>query len=138
MKELLALAIAEALQHAQSQEQLEQETEPRPHEELMVEFAQNPNALVYVRIGTIEDVEYYMYVTDPVWQDDKVYFVSDHHDEEAAIALSKEIYAEFKEKVQEYNERILSAQSQVKDAYVAAMEELQSQLITGTEVDINL
>lgn len=138
MNELLALAIAEALQHAQSQEQVESELEPRPHEELMVEFAQNPNALVYVRIGTIEGVEYYMYVTDPKWQDDKVYFVSDEHDEETAIALSKEIYAEFKEKAQEYNERILSAQSQIKDAYVAAMEELQSQLITGTEVDINL
>lgn len=138
MNELLALAIAEALQHAQAQEQVESELEPRPHEELMVEFAQNPNALAYVRIGTIEGVEYYMYVTDPKWRADKVYFVSADHDEETAIKLSKEIYAEFKEKAQEYNDRIFSAQSQIKEAYNAAMKELQSQVITGTEVDINL
>lgn len=137
MKELLTLAITEALQHAQEREQAEtSEDVQRPHAALMVEFAQNPNALVYVCIGTIEDDEYYVYVTEPKWDSNKIYYVTDCLTKKEAIESSKITYAKFKKDAKDYNDQIYATKTKIKEEFKKVMDALNSKLISPV-VDFN-
>ena len=56
----------------------------RTHAKLMVQFAMDPSALVFVSLGTVAGTEYFVYADFPLWEDSRTYVVrSDMTIEEA-------------------------------------------------------
>ena len=49
----------------------------RTHMASMVEYATNPDALVYVQVAGINDTSFFILVDKPLWEDDRVYRVRD-------------------------------------------------------------
>jgi len=47
----------------------------RTHAQAMINYANNPEALAFVKIGDVADTSYFIYVEYPLWRDDNSYAV---------------------------------------------------------------
>jgi hypothetical protein len=113
----------------------EEQTEPaHPHQKLIDFTNQDPDALVFVRIGEIDDEEYFVYVTEPQWEKDKSYLVTNRFSKKEAVEISRVIFEQFIQKAKKKNEQVREAQKQITEAYEQTMKYLDSQLITKTEI----
>jgi hypothetical protein len=113
----------------------EEQTEPaRPHQELIDAMNQHSDALAFVRIGVIDGEEYFVYVTDPQWKEDKSYLVTNRFSKKEAVEYSREIFEEFIQKGKKKNEQIRETQKRVSEAFEKTMAHLESHLITETEL----
>lgn len=110
-------------------EQQEPEVAERPHADLMMEYAANPNALVYVKIGEVGEDTFWVYVTTPEWNADEEYHLVDHLTPEQAIEDSRETWKQFKEEVEAYNTQVNDAMNDVHNLYVKTMSQLHNEFI---------
>ena len=85
-------------------------TNPRKHAVLMTQYAMDKNALVFVKIGEVNEMEYFVYVTTPVWDEDRVYAVRNDMTVEEAVEDALETVQEFNAERAAFNTSIEQAQ----------------------------
>ena len=83
---------------------------PRKHAVLMTQYAMDEDALVFVKIGEIHEVEYFVYVTTPLWREDQEYVVRNDMNVEEARQDAIETFNEFNAERNAINEDIEKAQ----------------------------
>lgn len=83
---------------------------PRKHAVLMTQYAMDEDALVFVKIGEIHGEEYFVYVTTPLWEDDREYAVRNDMTVEEAKHDAIETFNEYNAKRYAINEGIEKAQ----------------------------
>lgn len=90
----------------------------RKHVQQMIEYANNPEALTFVKLGEIEDTFYYILVEHPLWLDEKEYVVrTDLTLAEARIDRENTLQL-FEEHREEINDRIDAAQAALNELRV--------------------
>lgn len=84
----------------------------------MIEFANNPNALAFVKLGNVNGYDYFILVEYPLWKDDKEYVVRDDMSLEEAQADRKGTLIEFERQREEFNDKIDAAQAALNELRV--------------------
>ena len=84
----------------------------------MIEFANNPNALAFVKLGNVNDYDYFILVEYPLWKDDKEYVVRDDMSLEEAQADREGTLIEFERQREEFNDKIDAAQAALNELRV--------------------
>ena len=83
---------------------------PRKHAVLMTQYAMDKDAMVFVKIGEVNDMEYFVHVTTPLWDEDRVYAVRNDMTVEEAVEDARETIQEFNAERAAYNASIEQAQ----------------------------
>lgn len=83
---------------------------PRKHAVLMTQYAMDEDALVFVKIGEIHGLDYFVYVTTPLWEDDREYAVCNDMTVEEAKHDAIETFNKFNAERAAINEGIEKAQ----------------------------
>ena len=91
-------------------------TEFRTHAKAMVKYAMDPDALVYVNMGTVGDVAYFILTEQPLWMDDREYQVRSDMDLDEARQDRKKTVVQYEE------------DKQVNDAMVDSLVEAAESL----------
>lgn len=76
----------------------------------MTQYAMDEDALVFVKIGEIHDVEYFAYVTTPLWEDESEYVVRNDMTVAEAKHDAIETFNEYHAERAAYNASIEQAQ----------------------------
>lgn len=90
----------------------------RKHVQQMIEFANNPEALAFVKMGTIDGTEYYILVDYPLWKDDKEYVVRTDMTLAEAQADRAGTIKEFEAHREEFNDEIDTLQAALNNLRV--------------------
>lgn len=91
---------------------------PRKHAVLMTQYAMDEDALVFVKIGEIHEVEYFAYVTTPLWKDDSEYLVRNDMTVTEAKLDAIETFNEYNAERDAINEDIEKTQSALESMKV--------------------
>lgn len=91
---------------------------PRKHAVLMTQYAMDEDALVFVKIGEIHGVEYFAYVTTPLWKDDSEYLVRNDMTVTEAKLDAIETFNEYNAERDAINEDIEKTQSALESMKV--------------------